>query len=455
MIFTKKELVTLLRHSVDIQYKEDGITDPEYLAMDDEDILLYLKMGASRIYPGLDSLDNLPDSANQYGLILLAKIELYHALAVRSADDVDLGADNNTFLKQSQRFDHYMKLVGAVKEQYNDFLESEGSVINTYDVLHSKYSHTVRNYNKQLKPEVRIRVADITNESFDILWEVEHEGHFGKFMVFLSKGNIINQYMNGAGYASKIAKDAIVVKQTHDFRDHAKHFSGLDADTTYHVAVISVCRNGVWGYKETVVQTLEAFNPAEDDFDLPEYEPIEELATKKELKKVMDTVDENYNSDELPESNKNLYNEVGKLTHMHSYDSEWKMDEVNHWKECNCGEKSEPTAHSFDGWVTVKEPTEEEEGEQKRVCNVCQYEETKSVPKIEHVHSYSSEWGADENTHYHLCSCGDKSEEAEHVEDAGLVEEEPTEESEGRKVFKCSVCGRVLREESIPKLSES
>ena len=44
---------------------------------------------------------------------------------------------------------------------------------------------------------------------------------------------------------------------------------------------------------------------------------------------------------------------------------------------------SEPAlGHEFGEWVTVKEATTTEEGQQKRTCSVCGKTETKSIPKI-------------------------------------------------------------------------
>ena len=43
----------------------------------------------------------------------------------------------------------------------------------------------------------------------------------------------------------------------------------------------------------------------------------------------------------------------------HNYGSEWKTDESEHWNECECGEKSENTAHIDDN------------GDNK--CDTCDY----------------------------------------------------------------------------------
>ena len=57
----------------------------------------------------------------------------------------------------------------------------------------------------------------------------------------------------------------------------------------------------------------------------------------------------------------------------HSYDSELKSDEENHWKECTvCHEKENIEKHAFK-WVVDKEPTEKEKGSKHEECSVCGY----------------------------------------------------------------------------------
>ena len=40
------------------------------------------------------------------------------------------------------------------------------------------------------------------------------------------------------------------------------------------------------------------------------------------------------------------------------------------------------TGHKFGNWQIVREATEKQEGEQKRVCEVCKYEETEKISKV-------------------------------------------------------------------------
>ena len=52
----------------------------------------------------------------------------------------------------------------------------------------------------------------------------------------------------------------------------------------------------------------------------------------------------------------------------------WHSDETNHWNTCECGEKLNEAAHTFE-WVTDKEATATEAGSQHKECTVCGYEE--------------------------------------------------------------------------------
>ena len=85
MILSIEELIKILRDSVNVQ-NDEGVTDPSYLSMTDEDILRFLKLGVNRIYPDIEDLDDLPTNCSEYAIILLSKIELYLSLAVRRAD---------------------------------------------------------------------------------------------------------------------------------------------------------------------------------------------------------------------------------------------------------------------------------------------------------------------------------------------------------------------------------
>ena len=125
---TVPQIIQFLRLNVNVQNPDgsEGV-DSAYLSMTDEDILLYLNVVLTRDFADIPSLEYLP-AQNVYPLVLLAKKELYYALAVASANEYDLGADNNNYLKRDQRFQHYMALVKQADQEYQDYLDNGGGL---------------------------------------------------------------------------------------------------------------------------------------------------------------------------------------------------------------------------------------------------------------------------------------------------------------------------------------
>ena len=62
--------------------------------------------------------------------------------------------------------------------------------------------------------------------------------------------------------------------------------------------------------------------------------------------------------------------------------------------------------------------------------------------KDTHQHSYSSDWTSDSSGHWHACSCGEKTEFAEHSFGEYVSNKDATTEKDGTKTRTCSECGR-------------
>lgn len=261
MILSTNDLIKLVRSSVNVQLPDSGVIDKAYLVMSDEDIALFIKLGISKAYPDVESLDELPDGS-EYAVVLLAKIELYLKLAVLKADKIDMGADG-AYLKQSQRFEHYMKLADQATKEYDNWLEngagSGNNTVTTYNVLLSKRHFSNRNYKYQQTPKVRLYLNEVTENSVSFKWSVSNTSNFGKYRVYLSTSQIINQYSD---YDS-VDENARLIKETWDFRNCYHQISGLSSNTLYYVAVISVEKNGVFGYVEKSFTTPESINETE------------------------------------------------------------------------------------------------------------------------------------------------------------------------------------------------
>ena len=86
--------------------------------------------------------------------------------------------------------------------------------------------------------------------------------------------------------------------------------------------------------------------------------------------------------------------------HAHNYGSTWMSNATEHWKECECGEKSELAAHIDDN------------GDNK--CDICGADVP--VPPPAHTHDHGTIWKADANEHWNECACGDKANVAPHAD---------------------------------------
>lgn len=68
-------------------------------------------------------------------------------------------------------------------------------------------------------------------------------------------------------------------------------------------------------------------------------------------------------------------------THAHQYSNQWTSDATNHWHECECGEKSDLSAHQFQ-WVIDREATTTATGLKHQECTICGYQTAPvTIPK--------------------------------------------------------------------------
>ena len=143
---------------------------------------------------------------------------------------------------------------------------------------------------------------------------------------------------------------------------------------------------------------------------------------------------------------------VAKEFENHNW-SKWTADgDVNHVKSCDACNGTRSAAHNWDEGVVTKEPTENEEGLKIYTCGDCAHVKNESIPKLEHVHSWS-EWGQnDPTTHIRACRCNE-TETAPHNFDSGKVTTEATHTAKGVKTYTCGDCGYTYTEE-IPALED-
>ena len=142
-------------------------------------------------------------------------------------------------------------------------------------------------------------------------------------------------------------------------------------------------------------------------------------------------------------------------SHTHSYGTDWKYDDTNHWHECECGDKVDVAAHSASKWIIDTAATETAEGTEHKECTVCKKVlETATIPAT-HTHSYGTDWKYDDTNHWHECECGDKVDVAAHSASEWIIDTAATETTEGTEHKECTVCKKVLETATITATGSS
>ena len=127
----------------------------------------------------------------------------------------------------------------------------------------------------------------------------------------------------------------------------------------------------------------------------------------------------------------------------HDFEGEDYLSDANgHWQKCKlCDETNDVVSHTFDKWVTTKEATETEAGEEKHTCTVCGYEETRPTEKVAHQHVFG-DYQKDANGHWRACANCDFSEAvAAHTFGDWKEVTAATTTAKGVQKRVCSVCG--------------
>ena len=125
----------------------------------------------------------------------------------------------------------------------------------------------MRNYELGPVPIVRVKIGEITNESVAFSWSSYNNDHFGKYLVYIGEKPIIDMYAEGMKPEDKVVEGSTLVLSTLNFRNTNKKVTGLKPDTQYYLAVISVERNQLFGYKQVTFTTLPEMSDEEVDVD--------------------------------------------------------------------------------------------------------------------------------------------------------------------------------------------
>lgn len=115
--------------------------------------------------------------------------------------------------------------------------------------------------------------------------------------------------------------------------------------------------------------------------------------------------------------------------------------------------QSDPNNHSYGDPIQAKEAVHTQDKLEPAVaahyqCSLCQkyFTEDKAATTLDALigetpsHSYSDDWKSDENSHWHVCECGKKSDEAAHNFE-WKTDKNATEDETGLKHEECTECG--------------
>lgn len=140
----------------------------------------------------------------------------------------------------------------------------------------------------------------------------------------------------------------------------------------------------------------------------------------------------------------------------HEFSSKWEYDETSHWHECMTkkhNDVADKADHTFDAGVVTTPATETTEGVLTLTCTVCGFQKTKSIDKLEHVHTFDmTKWSYDNDKHWHPATCAHtdlKKDEAEHAWNEGVITKPADYGVAGEKIFTCTTCS-ATRKETIP-----
>lgn len=130
-------------------------------------------------------------------------------------------------------------------------------------------------------------------------------------------------------------------------------------------------------------------------------------------------------------------------------------DNISHWKICSvCGNEVDKNVHSPDSGKVTLEPTHRSTGTKTYSCTVCGHVTKREI--LEMIpHTAEGGWQSGANTHYKVCSCGEKLEESPHSPNNGTVTLEPTYDNEGKREYHCTVCGYLTGEAAIAPLGHN
>ena len=245
------KIINYIRTSMKVQDPMVTSNDSAYLSLTDEQILDFLTIALARDFPEVPSVEYITNE-NLYPITILTKKDLCYTLAITDAPLFDIGADNNNYLKRSQRFDHYMKLIVQLDKEYQDYLDNGGAggnILTSHNVLLPDRYNTLYNREKGTIPAPILYLDNVGTTFVEFSWRVSLS-RFKSYNIYLSDKPIIDLY----------SKEVITEGSEHITNiknPHRTHFriSNLKEDTEYHVAICAEEMSGLKGYDERKFKT--------------------------------------------------------------------------------------------------------------------------------------------------------------------------------------------------------
>lgn len=262
-----ESIVSFLRSSCLIDDPE-LVSDSSYIALTDVELTDILRIVCSRVHKHTN-VESMSES-KLYPVILLAKKELYHRLAVSSANEYTLGGEAGT-LNRSDRFSHFYKLIEAVQKEYEQWVEEEtlntdvsnttnyGNGYSNGEIFLSSRYYSMRNYNHASKPVVELSIDNLYENSVEISWSIKKLNRFRCIKVFIHDNFIVDKYDK-----NRVNKEAKLLLNSRDIQNNTLRIANLDSEKLYFLAIILEEQNGLIGYDEVQFVTLGTIEDSED-----------------------------------------------------------------------------------------------------------------------------------------------------------------------------------------------
>ena len=272
MSFTESQLKRIHYFRKSVRLDEPRTETDSAFKFTDEDLWSILEYSAP-IHRGL-TIDQTEDN-EFYMVLLLAKREVYYRLATSSAPFFRIEADNSR-IEKNMRFDHYMKLVESVVEEYEKLYEQKygkdgqfgdtpgtNGVLTVYNAKLNRH-HYLRRYHQlnELTP-VNLRLSTVTRTSVNLDWDRYHSNHgadFKSYEVYVSEDMIYDEY---AFDNTPIKIEPLYV--INDVRRTKVRIKDLTPDTAYYVLVKFNSLIGNDSFEQKLFTTME---PEETDYEI-------------------------------------------------------------------------------------------------------------------------------------------------------------------------------------------